>query len=76
MELTCLRCSSSKVVPNASVWDQGPILISVAKNPAALLMKGTVTSGVHARVCGDCGHTELVADNPTALYDAHRASKS
>jgi hypothetical protein len=47
----------------------------VEQNPKALIFKETMSGAVHARVCGDCGYTELHTSNHRELYEAYlRAS--
>jgi hypothetical protein len=39
-------------------------------NPDAWIFKGEISARLHATICGECGHTELTAENPAALYAA------
>ena len=45
-------------------------------NPEAWVFKGSVYARLRATICGDCGYTELTAENPGALYDAYIAAQS
>ncbi|HEY0736931.1 MAG TPA: hypothetical protein VGD69_18580 [Herpetosiphonaceae bacterium] len=79
MELTCPQCGSNKIVPNAKMMDQGQasggqLLIAVMKNPKALFLTHPVMRNVHAQVCGACGHIQLRAEEPGALYEAYQES--
>lgn len=79
MELTCPQCKSNKIVPKARMLDQGQhsggqLLIAVDENPEALLFKNRVAQPVTARLCGDCGAIQLVAENPGELYQNYLAS--
>jgi hypothetical protein len=40
-------------------------------NPEARMFKGPEFAHFRATICGKCGHTELTAENPGALYDAY-----
>jgi len=41
------------------------------RDPAASVDREPVVSTVSAWVCGDCGFTELYADRPEVLKEAH-----
>lgn len=77
MSPSCAKCGSDRIVPRAEVWDRtdvntgGRLYAYVYSRPDAILLKGTVYATLHARVCGDCGYTELYADGADDLYDAH-----
>jgi hypothetical protein len=43
-------------------------------NPEAWVFKGAVYAKLKANICGECGYTELVAEEPAALYDAYLKS--
>jgi hypothetical protein len=64
------------VVEGVRVLDRGhggaehDLSVAVYRHPAARLFKGEVTCSLWARVCGNCGYTELYAENPTALVKA------
>ena len=36
-------------------------------NPEAWVFKGPVLATLKANICGECGYTELIADDPAAL---------
>jgi hypothetical protein len=74
--LKCARCGSAKIVPLAGIQDQGQysdghLKAYVFTNPEAWVFKGTVYARLRARICGDCGHTELIAQNAAELYEAY-----
>lgn len=76
MALRCPHCGSDKIVANAKMLDLGQysggkLQIAVDENPEALLFKHRVAQVVNARVCGDCGVIQLVAENPGLLYQAY-----
>jgi predicted nucleic-acid-binding Zn-ribbon protein len=75
----CAKCGSRKIIPMADVMDQGQhsdgkLKAVVYKNPEAWVFKGAVTGRIAAKICVDCGFTELYTTNAKELYDAHRAS--
>lgn len=77
MDDKCAKCGSEKVVPLASIADQGQysdgyLKAFVFSNPDAWVFKGKVFARLEARICGECGHTELIARNARELYEAYR----
>jgi hypothetical protein len=81
MTLTCAKCGSEKIVPLASVLDQGrgsdqTLQAYVYSNPEAWVFKGTVYTRLQAQICGECGYTELFAENPAELYEAYRQASA
>ena len=68
---TCARCGSTKVMPDVPLQDhygdtgswskQGEV--DVHTNPKAWFFKGTVSGKISARICGECGFTELWVSN-------------
>jgi predicted nucleic-acid-binding Zn-ribbon protein len=76
MDLKCNKCGSNKVIPLTSVADQGQYSDGTLKayvytNPDAWLFKGPVFAKLQARICGECGLTELYAENPQEIYEAY-----
>jgi hypothetical protein len=45
-------------------------------NPEAWVFKGAVYAKMNANICGECGYTELIAEDPATLYDAYLKAKS
>lgn len=82
MKPLCSKCGSDKTIPFASVLDQGQYSDGKLKahvgftNPEAWLFKGPVYATLRATICGQCGHTELTAENPDHLYKMYLASQS
>jgi hypothetical protein len=77
METQCAKCGSPKIIPMVGIKDQGQhsdgSLTTQAvgyTNPDAWIFKGPIATRLHATICGECGHTELTAENPAALYEA------
>lgn len=72
--LVCPRCGSNEVIPRVRVIDRGDsnsrydLQLEVYRRPNAMLFKGAEYSNVFAQLCGACGHIELYADMPRALY--------
>ena len=76
LALTCTRCGSPHVIPDAQIYDQGQfsnhhLQVVVAREPDALVFKQEVFGQLRARVCGSCGHTELHTVNHAALYHVY-----
>jgi ribosomal protein L40E len=82
MNERCRKCGSDKVIPLVGVLDQGQYSDGKLKahvgytNPEAWLFKGPVYAELRATICGECGYTELTAENPAAVYEAYLAAKS
>jgi ribosomal protein L40E len=79
MAVTCAKCGSDKVVPNAKIFDQGEysdgtLKAAFEQNPSAWFFKGRVLSNLRAKICGECGFTELYAESPRAIYEAFEPS--
>ncbi len=79
--LKCSKCGSEKLIPLASMIDQGEYSDGTLKarvaftNPEAWVFKGAVYATLKANICGECGYTELIAENPASLYDAYLRSR-
>ena len=77
MNEPCAKCGSEKVIPLVGIVDQGQYSDGKLKafvgftNPEAWLFKGAVYARLRATICGECGHTELTAENPGSLYEAY-----
>jgi hypothetical protein len=72
----CVVCSSERIIPGVTIWDQGrqssgELKVAIAANPDAIVFREVTFSRVRAAICGDCGHVELSVDDPRALYDAY-----
>jgi hypothetical protein len=75
-DIRCERCGSSKVIPRVPLWDHVGYASSavveqhvwVAGSPQAWLMKDWAIGSLQARICGECGHVELVVENYQELY--------
>ena len=75
--LNCSKCGSSRIIPLVQMLDQGQHSDGSLKalvgytNPEAWVFKGAVYAKLKANICGECGFTELIAENPAALYDSY-----
>lgn len=75
--LTCVRCGSDEMIPRLRVAERGDgngrydLQVEVQRRPNAVLFKRPERSNLFARVCAACGHVELYADAPRALYAAY-----
>jgi len=82
MNEECNKCGSNKIIPLVGVLDQGQYSDGRLKacigytNPEAWIFKGAVFAKLSATICGECGYTELTAENPAELYEAYLAAKS
>ena len=79
MNLKCSKCGSSRIIPLAGMGDQGrgsdgKLKAVVYTNPEAWVFKGPVLAKLKGNICGECGYTELVAEEPAALYEAYLKS--
>jgi ribosomal protein S27AE len=82
MNLKCSKCGSEKIIPFATMLDRGQgspgtleALVGYS-NPEAWIFKGSITATLKAQICGECGYTELIADNPAYLYSEYLRGKS
>ena len=75
--LLCTRCGSDAVIPRARVIERDAgdtrqdLEVEVQRRPNAVLFKRPERSKLSAQVCGACGHAELYAEAPRALYAAY-----
>ncbi|HLA76175.1 MAG TPA: hypothetical protein VJU18_01220 [Vicinamibacteria bacterium] len=60
MDFRCKECGSERIAPSVRVSEQAPA--------------GSLLAQLWARVCADCGSTELRAENPLDLYLTHQSS--
>lgn len=70
---TCLKCGSEKIIPVAKMVAEGGRIMKalIETNPEAWLMKGSVTSSLGLKICGECGYTELMTIDSARLYDEY-----
>ena len=72
---TCPRCNSTKIISDAKVISKGyhPGLtkVSVIRHPHAMIFEDPEEADLKAWICGNCGYTEIYADDPQRLFDAH-----
>ena len=45
-------------------------------NPEAWVFKGSIYATLKANICGECGYTELIANDPAALYNEYLKGES
>lgn len=87
-ELLCRGCGSADVIPNAvihdyddSTWRPLSVTIPLANPEPAEMLGITIGSResrsvpLHARVCGECGLTELYATDPRGTWAAYRGGR-
>jgi hypothetical protein len=83
MPLTCLRCGSDKIIPDLPLFDsygpssisKKPLGVQVEGRPEAWIFKDAEGGSLVARVCGDCGFTELHTTNFRALHEKYEQSR-
>ena len=51
------------------------MVVGVTHHPAHGPLDTTVSTQVHASVCGSCGYVELWANRPTELWDVYHATE-
>lgn len=75
----CAKCSSTRVIPRVFVVDESPttsegvprdnpLRVRIEGDPSAWIRKDRLYGELTARICGDCGYTELYVQNPSELY--------
>ena len=80
--LLCTRCGSDAVIPRVRVSERGDdnmrydLEVEVQRRPNAVLFKRPERATLWAQVCSVCGHVELYADAPGALYAAYLQADS
>jgi len=73
----CAKCGSRRLIPDADVLDQGQYSDGTLKakydrHPSAWIYKGRAMTKLLARICVQCGYTELYAEHPEVLDEAYR----
>jgi predicted nucleic-acid-binding Zn-ribbon protein len=82
MEKTCQRCGSQKVIPSVPLLDHygrfgTPAMqaeVQVAGSPEAWFFTDATAGKIHARICGECGFTELWTSNFRELYEKYETA--
>ena len=78
----CVRCGSKKIADDVRVVDKtahssvGDLSVEAYDDPSAMIFKGTHSSPLRARLCGDCGYVDLYAVNFQEIYATHKKSKT
>jgi hypothetical protein len=65
------------MIPDVRIVDQGQhsdLSVLVAEEPQALIFRKNKRAALRAQICGECGHTELTAEDPGMLYEAYLSS--
>ena len=77
MNATCAKCGSGKMMLEIPLKDQGQYSDGQLKaqvgflHPEAAIFRGRTYAKLRANICGECGFTELFAENPRLLYEAY-----
>lgn len=79
MTTECVKCGSSKMIPDVRIFDQGQgsdgsLQVLIAEEPQALIFRKNKYTALRAQICGECGHTELTVEDPGMLYQAYLKS--
>jgi ribosomal protein S27AE len=72
----CMKCGSTKIIPNVQIQDQGQysdghLKVVIAEDPKALFFKNNRLTRLKAQICGECGYTEFIVEDPHMLYSAY-----
>jgi hypothetical protein len=78
-----MRRGSDKVIPDVPLLDaygdmgalKKPLGVEVQGKPDAWVFKDTVGGSLVARICGECGFTELHTTNFRTLYEKYQQSR-
>lgn len=79
---TCPACGSTKIIPSVPLRaDVGGMDVGGTRTVDVELYSkhathGMATGGLFARVCGDCGRTELYVRDFRFLYEHYEASRT
>ena len=78
----CPKCQSEEIIENVRVVDRTleegfggtihDLKVEVLTKPKAKILKGAVGVPLVARVCADCGFTELYVSDVEKLLDAYK----
>jgi len=80
MERNCPRCGSPKIIPQVPLLEHygrnraDQMEVEVAGAPEAWIFTDTASGRIYARICGECGYTELWTSNFRELYEKHERS--
>lgn len=79
--VSCSTGGSTRIIPRARIVDRGhydaerrDLTVVIDREPDALLFKEPHKEALHARICGECGFTELYLDGARELYDSYESS--
>ena len=69
----CPKCASLKIIPDVSI---GQVVPNMHAESTLSIKYSDVWNrkSVAAYVCGDCGYTELYAENPQLMWDNYNKS--
>lgn len=77
----CPKCRSPRMMLAVPVIDHagdggvGNLSARLYRSPSALIFKRAEEVALTANICGRCGHAELYAANPAALWSAHQEAR-
>jgi predicted nucleic-acid-binding Zn-ribbon protein len=73
----CLKCGSSNVIPSVPIADRShmgellPWVAYISEKPNTLFSKIHFFK-IRAWICGECGYTELYADEPNEVAKSYQ----
>ena len=75
--MPCSKCGSDKIMPSVRIVYQDryggseEVSLEMYRDPEAMLFKGAYRDPLRAQVCGECGLTELYANDSGALWKTY-----
>ena len=69
----CPKCSSDHMMDGAfmSAAQGARIVVGIERHPDKGRLTRSVSTQIHASICGSCGFVELYCNQPAELYDAY-----
>lgn len=73
----CPKCNSDRMMDGAYVagTTQTRVVVGVDEHPDRGPLPRAVSTQIHASICGQCGFTELYANQPQELYEMYRLAE-
>ena len=81
MDKRCGKCGSAKMILGVPIKDQGQYSDGQLKaqvgflHPEAAIFRGRTYAKLRGNICGECGYTEIFAENPELLYEAYTRTR-
>ena len=76
MEKTRRQCGSARIIPQLPVLDHGgnKVQVEIVGKPDAWVFQEAVYGTINAKICGECGYTELWTSQFRELYEKYEKS--